>query len=103
MALFTFFKKPQHQKFEYKPRYWNPEKEDLDRRIELAKRENDNPTAMKSRIAQGLQRRRNSSSRNNSGNSKKSTIRLLVIIGILLLLSYYFLVVYLPRIEEFLR
>lgn len=103
MAIFTFFKKPQHQKFEYKPRYWNPEKEDLDKRIKLAKRESNNPAAMKSRIAQGLQRRRNSSSRNTPGASKKSTFRLWIIIGILLLLSYYFLVVYLPRIEEFLR
>ena len=103
MALFSFFKKPRHQKFEYKPRYWNPEKEDLDKRVELAKRANNDPNAMKSRISQGLRRGYNSSSRKNSGVSRKSTLRLFVIIGILLLFTYYFLVVYLPRFEEFLR
>ncbi len=103
MALFSFFKTPRHQKFEYKPRYWNPEKEDLDKRIEMAKRENNDPNAMKSRISHGFRRSYNSSSRKKSNASKKSTIRLLVIIGILLLFCYYFLVVYLPRIEALLK
>ena len=103
MALFSFFKTPRHQKFEYKPRYWNPEKEDLEKRIGLAKRENNDPNAMKSRISHGLRRGYNYSSRNNSNASKKSTLRLWIIIGILLLFSYYFLVVYLPRFEQFLR
>jgi hypothetical protein len=103
MALFSFFKKPNHQRFEYKPRYWNPEKEDLDERVRRSKREDNDPNAMKSRISHGLRRSYNSSSRNKSGASKKSTLRLFVIIGILLLFSYYFLVVYLPKFEGFLR
>jgi len=103
MALFSFFKKPRHQKFEYKPRYWNPEKEDLDRRVEQAKRKDNDPDAIKSRITHGLRRNYKYGSRNNSSVSKKSTLRLFVIIGILLLFTYYFLVVYLPRFEEFLR
>jgi hypothetical protein len=103
MALFSFFKTARHQKFEYKPRYWNPEKEAVEERVRLAKREDNDPNAMKSRISQGLRRNYKFSSRNKSGISKKSTLRLFVIIGILLLFSYYFLVVYLPRIEGFLR
>jgi hypothetical protein len=103
MALFNFFKTPRHQKFEYKPRYWNPEKEDVEERVKLAKRESTDASAMKSRISHGLRRGYNSGSRNNSKASRKSTLRLFVIIGILLLFTYYFLVVYLPRFEEYLR
>lgn len=103
MALFSFFKKPIHQNFEYKPRYWNPEKEDVKERVRLAKRENNDPDAMKSRISHGLRLGYNSSSRKKSNVSKKSTLRLFVIIGILLLFTYYFLVVYLPRFEEYLH
>lgn len=103
MALFSFFKAPRHQKFEYKPRYWNPEKEDLDRRVRLAKGESDNPDTMKSRISQGLRRGYSSNTRSYSVSSKNSTIRLLIIIGMLIVGSYYFLVVYLPKFEDFLR
>ncbi len=103
MALFSFFKKPRHQKFEYKPRYWDPVKEDVEERVKLAKRESNDSEAVKSRISHGLRRSYNFSSRNNSRASKRSTIRLFVIIGILLLFCYYFLVVYLPKFEEFLR
>ena len=103
MALFSFFKTPRHQKFDYKPRYWDPAKEDVEERVRLAKRESNDPNAMKSRITHGLRRSYNSSSRKKSSSSKKSTLRLFVIIGILLLFTYYFLVVYLPRFEEFLR
>ena len=103
MALFNFFKTPRHQKFEYKPRFWNPEKEDVEERVRLAKRVNNDPNAMKSRISSGLRRGYKSSSRSNYSASKKSTLRLLVIIGVLMLFSYYLLVVYLPRFEEFLR
>ena len=103
MALFSFFKTPRHQKFEYKPRYWDPEKEELNRRIEAAKRENKDPDAIKSRISSGMRRHYKYGSRSNSRGSKKSTIRLFVIIGFLLLFTYYFLVVYLPRFEEYLN
>lgn len=30
---------PRHRQFDYKPRYWNPEKEDLERRVAQALRE----------------------------------------------------------------
>lgn len=103
MALFSFFKKTRHQKFEYKPRYWNPAKEDVEERVRMAKRTSNDPGAMKSRISHGLRRGYNSSSRNKSNASKRSTLRLFVIIGILLLFTYYFLVVYLPRFEAYLR
>jgi hypothetical protein len=39
MRLPTIFKIPRHQVFEFKPRYWNPEKEEFEARVERAKRE----------------------------------------------------------------
>ncbi len=103
MALFSFFKTPKHQKFRYTPRYWDPQKEDLENRIKQAKKDNNDPEALKSRISKGLQRKHQFGGHRSASSSKKSTLRLLVIIGILLLFAYYFLVVYLPRFEEFLR
>ncbi|MFT5168931.1 MAG: cytochrome c-type biogenesis protein CcmH/NrfG [Saprospiraceae bacterium] len=96
-----FFKKLRYQRFEYKPRYWDPEKEELEGRVKVAQGTGDNdPEAVKRRIANNL--RRNYKSRSNAArtSSKKSTIMLFVIIGALVVLSYYFLTVYLPVIEK---
>ena len=57
MAIFRGFKLPSHQKFEYRPRYWNPEKEDLERRLGDHQKMKDHDTdALKSRISMGLKR-----------------------------------------------
>ena len=96
-----FFKKHKHQRFDYKPRYWDENKEDLESRVRLAKGEADNdPEAVKRRIANKLRRSYNSSSKGKRSSSKKSTIMLLMIIGALLVISYYLLTVYLPIIEK---
>ena len=33
MAVFRFLKLPKHQKYDYIPRYWDPQKEELDERL----------------------------------------------------------------------
>ena len=103
MALFSFFKTPKHQRFEYKPRHWNPEREDVEERVRLAQRKSESPEAMKSRISSGLRRTYNSHSKRNSKDYKRSNLRLLLIVAIILMLCYYFVVVYLPRFEDMLR
>jgi cytochrome c-type biogenesis protein CcmH/NrfG len=96
-----FFKKLRHQRFEYIPRYWDPEKEELESRVKAAQGLGDNdPEAVKRRISNNLRRNYKSRSKSAHASSKKSTIMLLVIIGALVVLSYYFLTVYLPVIEK---
>lgn len=101
MAFLRFFKVPKHQQFEYKPRYWDPKKEELQerlKRIELMK--GGDTEAAKARIAGGFRR----GYVTNKGSRKKQVLRSnLVLVGIillLLLLSYMFLTVYLPEIAK---
>lgn len=99
-----FFKKQKHASFEYKPRYWDPAKEDLEQRIKAAKGEvGRDPEAMKRRIAKSMRRGQKSSYRKNKGANKRSTILLLGIIIALAALSYYMLTVYLPQLEQMLK
>lgn len=102
MALIGgFFKKHKHQRFEYKPRYWDPEKEEIQQRVKEAMGKADNdPESIKRRISKNLRRNYKSNKRSSRASAKRSTIMLLVIIGALVVLSYYFLTVYLPVIEQ---
>ncbi len=96
-----FFKKQKYQRFEYKPRYWDVNKEDLEQRVKAAQgKGNNDPEAVKRRIANNLRRNYNSKARSSRSASKRSTIMLLGIIVALVALSYYFLTVYLPLIEK---
>ncbi len=97
-----FFRKVKHQRFNYKPRFWNPEKEDLENRVKAAKGTQDDhsPNAVKSRISNNLRRGFKSKHRSSRTSSRRSTFMLLFIIVALVVLSYYFLVVYLPVIER---
>ena len=97
-----FFKKQKHQRFEYKPRYWDPVSEDVQHRVKAAqgKTVDNDPEAIKKRISTSLRRNYNSKSKASNSSSKRSTIMLLGIIGALAVLSYYFLTVYLPVIEK---
>ena len=99
MALFSIFKTPKHQKFDYKPRYWDPAKEDLDNRIKQA--QGADTEAMKARISRGFRRG------STAGYAEKRAIErrrsnkiLLITVIVLVFLCYLFLTVYLPEIVE---
>lgn len=97
MGAFRGFKLPRHQKFEYRPRYWNPEKEDLENRLsEHSKMINKDPEALKSRISQGLRRGARGSAPSSGKFMSNSNLLLIGIIAILFILSYFILTVYLP-------
>ena len=58
MALLRFFKPPPHQRYVYKPRFWDPDKEDLKERLDQSSEEKKGDTnAMKSRISGHFARR----------------------------------------------
>ncbi len=92
MALFGFIKPPSHQRYEYKPRFWDPEKEELKERLE---RGNGDPEAAKSRISEHFSRR----STRGGGYSKyrhkeitRSNLRLAMVLAIIIFIAYLFLV-----------
>ncbi len=99
MSLPRVFRTPKHQRFEYKPRHWNPQKEELEKRLEeIEKMKQNDPDALKARIAKNFRR----GSIGHGDARRKATLRsnmlLLGIIVGLVLLSYVFLSVYLPQI-----
>ncbi|PIE86385.1 MAG: hypothetical protein CSA05_00785 [Bacteroidia bacterium] len=88
----NMFKVPKHNVFEYKPRYYDPDKEDLEERIAQAKREigvydeNEKQSDRKRRI-KGQMRRQYHQERLSRSN-KQSNLRLILIIAVLGFLAY---------------
>ena len=58
MALLNFFKTPKHQRYNYRPRYWDPKKEELEDRMQKYKgKEGKNDVdAVKSRLSRGFRK-----------------------------------------------
>ncbi len=85
----TLFKTEKPKRFEFKPRYYDPQKEDLDRRVARAKREieaaekNETREELRHRLrhAWGLQEHRASLNRT-------SNMRIILIAGILFLIFF---------------
>lgn len=99
MALRRFIKLPSHQKYQYKPRYWDPEKEELDARMEqIESLKNGGTDGMKARITSGMKRGYKGDQRYRSRQASRSNLILLVVVIGLLAASYIFLTVYLPEI-----
>ncbi len=99
MALGRFFRVPKHQQYEYKPRFYDPKKEELQERldrIELMKK--GDAESAKARIAGGFRRGFEASGQLRRQSVLKSNLILLAIVVILLGMSYYFLIYYLPDI-----
>ena len=103
MAFIKAFRTPKNQKFEYKPRYWDPKKEEWEeRKKELMQLENkdNSPEAMKLRIAKGMKRAGRANPEYRAKLVKRSNYLLLGIIMLLLLLTYLAITIYLPSVLE---
>ena len=91
MAHFpSLFKTKSHKKFEFKPRYYNPDKEALEQRINMIKaevrEEKNNPHL---RIKLQEEWRKNSRTQAN----RRSNLRIVVIAGLLAIITYFYLFV----------
>lgn len=90
MAKFSIFKTPKNQRFEYRPRYWDPKKEKSQAfkdRINRIKGQDVEGT--KARISSSLRSKYGGDPRLKSQLVKQSNIRIAGIIGILVLLSFF--------------
>ncbi len=89
MGLPTFIKLPGHKRFEYTPRYWDPEKEEFEERVRQIKQEigievsrDPNRTTIKrGSFRQVRQQTKIRASRN-------SNLRLVVILAVLFIITY---------------
>ena len=104
MALMSFFKRPKHQRFEYNPRYYDPKKEDLEKRLRLARKAKDgDPDAIKERISTGFRKKYRAQKGSYNSGAFRTNMLLLGIITALVVLTYVLLTVYLPRIVQLLE
>jgi len=101
MALMGFGKRPKHRSFDYTPRYYDPDKEDLERRMSQY---TDKPTsqhdaeAVKARIRGSFRKPigvKYESDHYRKSMRRSNRIVLIVTIG-LVILTLYFLLEYLP-------
>ena len=105
MKLPRVFSTPKHQRYEYKPRFYDAKKEDLERRLKeiQERKEGGDVEKSKARISQGFQSRGGSFSASTEYRSKqvvRSNMLLLAIIVVLLCVTYLLLNVYLPEILD---
>lgn len=97
MALFSFFSRTKHRKFEYIPRFYNPEKEELEQRMSKYRKENKNDIDdMKMNIRAGLRNR----APGNTGFNLRYSMFIMLIAVILLLITIFLLSSYLPKFIE---
>lgn len=92
MALLKFFKVPKHQRFTYKPRYWDPKKEELDERLQRIKDIQDKGIeASKARISGGFRQSFKGNHQYRRSQVRRSNMVLFFIIAVLIFLTYLFL------------
>lgn len=100
MKLFRVFNVPQHSRFKYIPRYYDPDKEALEKRLkEVEERKGNHPDAMKSRISEGIRRGYGDRSIRKK-NVLKSNLVILGLVIVLCIVAFFFINLYLPRILE---
>ncbi len=93
MGVPRFIKLPSYKRFNYTPRYWDPEKEERESRIRMIKHDMgiiDMPSdPLRTTIKRGSFRLVRQKAKVKAGRS--SNIRLLIILAVLLLLAYLIL------------
>ena len=98
MRFLKITKVPKHNRFDYKPRYYDAKKEDLLRRVKLAEGRGDGDVeAAKERIVSSLRRSRGSNPRLRKQVVFKSNMLLLAIIVVLMVGLFVMINVYLPQ------
>jgi len=92
------FSTPRHQRFEYKPRYWDPDKEERRKRLEHVEllKERGNVESMKARISSGLKRGGRRDATYRAKMVKQANIRLFVVLVSVILISLVLIWIFLP-------
>lgn len=97
------FKQIKPLPFEFRPRYWDPEKEKREaRRKEIAAMQDDSIEGMKARLSRRFQGRYNEYYSEKKRAMQKQNLLLFAALIAVLVGAYYFLLKYLPIIERWL-
>ena len=104
MALFKFLHTPEPKQYNFVPRYYNAEKEDLLNRLNQTEQsaESNDPEAIKLRISRGFKQKFRQDQKFRKQQRKKSNLRLVITIVVLFFITYLLLIKYLPHIENYL-
>lgn len=97
MSFFSFRKRIEHRKFDYIPRFYDPDKEELEERLKLYNREGTNVDLAQQRIRGGFKRNYRTNTEVSRQARHKSNRILLMTLAVLLLLAFVFISKYLPR------
>jgi hypothetical protein len=104
MAFLRFVKVPKHQQFEYKTRYWDPKKEELQERLkQIEAMQGADPEAMKARISSGLRHRSHANTSYRRQQVIRSNVTLFAVVVMLLFITFLLLTNYLPRLVQMLE
>lgn len=86
-----FGKRPKHRKFDYNPRFWDPEKEALQQQIDQYKGDLTDQDKVKQRISSGLRNRYMGDEDFKKNSVRKSNKRIIYIVFILGVITYLIL------------
>ena len=107
MGIFKFLKPPTHQQFSYKPRYWDPKKEEAQQRAARVRQlEEGGLDAMKTRISSGFRRGLGGSAASTTYRNqrvKRANGTLFMVIIALCVVSYFAIEVYFPDLSHWLE
>jgi hypothetical protein len=102
MALFGKRIKPLG--FQYKPQYFDPEREERAARLKAAQEATAGDTeSIKARISAGFKGPRRTQSNAYKSAKRRSNITVIITLGVLLILVYILLTQFLPQIENMLE
>ncbi|MBB4080074.1 hypothetical protein GGR28_002704 [Lewinella aquimaris] len=105
MAFLRLFKTPKNQQFAYKPRYWDPKKEEAEeRRLRVEALQNGGVDGIKERLRGGFRRGAGgeAAGRYRSQRVKKSNYSLIIILITLIVVCYVAYKLYFPDFEQLL-
>ncbi len=101
--IFKFTKVPKPRSFDYKPRFYDPEKEELENRFSRAERiRRGGVEGAKTRLKGSFRRNFSAESAGRREQMRRSNYRLFMIIAVLLLLTYFLLNSNLPGLMKWL-
>ncbi|NNE29105.1 MAG: hypothetical protein HKN16_05690 [Saprospiraceae bacterium] len=94
------FRTPRHQRFEYNPRYWNPDKEERENRLKRAQqmKEEGNVEGMKARISTGLRRGGARDTDYRRKMVQKANFRLMTVLISLIVITITVIWIFLPEL-----
>ena len=103
MAFLRLFKAPKVQQFSYKPRYWDPKKEEAEeRRLRIETLQNGGVDGLKTRLRGGFRKGTGGEAAGRYRNQRvrKSNYSLLIILIVLVVLSFVLYELYFPDLER---